>query len=108
MIRGSWNSPMLLSNYINVALVASTAGLARSMCQFYSEDGPMEDDDNGLCSMCMWCSLECVVAVCDSEPVVAWLGHPAIVVGLWCEVWACNHDYLHSFINRMGVATFIF
>ena len=39
------------------AMVASTAGLARLVHQFCSEVGPVEYDDDDLCSGCMRCSL---------------------------------------------------
>ena len=50
---------------------------------------------------------ECAGPVCDPDPALAWLGHPALDVRLWCEVGVYSPDYLHFFIKRIGAAAFV-
>ena len=45
-------------------------------------------------------------SVWDPIQVVAWMGHPALDVRLWCDVClVLGPDIWHAFIKRIGVAT---
>ena len=49
---------------------------------------------------------ECARPVWDPIQVVAWMGHPALDVRLWCDVCLVfGPDIRHPFIKRIGVAT---
>ena len=49
---------------------------------------------------------ECARLVWDSIQVVAWMGHLALDVRLWCDVClVLGLDVRHAFIIGIGVAT---
>ena len=51
---------------------------------------------------------ECARPVWDPIQVVAWMGHLALDVRLWCDVClVLGSDYRHSFIKWIGVATVV-
>src|SRR4051812_19304333 len=80
---GSWRQCVMMDVRREMA---SMTGLARSMRQFYSEGGPIEDGGDGLYNVraCAFSArYEFVRPVCDLDLAVAWLGHPTIDVGLW-------------------------
>ena len=49
---------------------------------------------------------ECARPVWDLIQVMAWMGHPALDVRLWCDVClVLGPDIRHAFIKGIGVAT---
>ena len=81
------------------AVVASTAGLARSMRQYLLYRWIGERRRRQALRVCR-------TGVCPRPNNAAWLGPPTLDVRLWCDVCLVfGSDNRHPFIEWIGVAT---
>lgn len=72
-----------------------------------SEDGSMEDGDDGVCSVRMRCSMWVRYRCVPRSVNTAWLGPSALDVRFWCEVWVFDSDNPYPFIKWIRVAIYV-